>query len=293
MSTPGWLDRAGWPYAPRFVALPEGRLHYVDEGSGDTVVLVHGTPTWSYEWRHVIAALGNAHRIVAIDHLGFGLSERPTGVGYAPEDHARRFRAAMSHLAPADPITLVVHDFGGPIALDWALDHADRLARVVVVNSWMWSFDDDPAMRRKAAMIRGTVGRWLYRRLNASLRLIMPSAYGDRRRLTPAIHEQYLRVFPDPDSREQVLFALATSLLGSSAFFDRLWQRRDQLDGVPVHLLWGMRDSAFPPSVLGRWQQALPGAHTTRIEAAGHWPHEEEPEAFVRALERVWTIDRG
>ena len=293
MSTPEWLDRAGWPYTPRFVALPEGRLHYVDEGTGDTVVLVHGTPTWSYEWRHVIAGLKGAHRMVALDHLGFGLSDRPSDAGYAPEDHARRFRAAMAHLAPADPITLVVHDFGGPIALDWALDHAARLARVVVVNSWMWSFDDDPSMRRKAAMIRGAVGRWLYRRLNASQRLIMPSAYGDRRRLTPAIHEQYLRLFPDPDSRERVLFALAKSLLGSSVFFDRLWQRRDQLAGVPVHLLWGMRDTAFPSSFLERWQQALPHAHTTRIDAAGHWPHEEEPEAFVRALQRVWTTDGG
>ena len=96
--------------------------------------------------------------MVALDHLGFGLSDRPADAGYAPEDHARRFRAAMAHLAPADPITLVVHDFGGPIALDWALDHAARLARVVVVNSWMWSFDDDPSMRRKAAMIRRRAG---------------------------------------------------------------------------------------------------------------------------------------
>lgn len=293
MSTPEWLDRAGWPYTPRFVALPEGRLHYVDEGKGDTVVLVHGTPTWSYEWRHVIAALKGTHRMIALDHLGFGLSDRPGDAGYAPEDHARRFRAAMAHLAPADPITLVVHDFGGPIALDWALDHAARLARVVVVNSWMWSFDDDPSMRRKAAMIGGALGRWLYRRLNVSQRLIMPSAYGDRRRLTPAIHEQYLRLFPDPDSRERVLFALAKSLLGSSVFFDRLWQRRDRLAGVPVHLLWGMRDTAFPPSFLERWQQALPHAHTTCIDAAGHWPHEEEPEAFVGALRRVWTTDGG
>ena len=197
MSRPDWLDRVGWPYQARWIAVPEGRLHYVDEGAGDTVVLVHGTPTWSYEWRHAIAGLRGGHRVVALDHLGFGRSDRPADAGYAPEDHARRFRAFMTHLAPSAPITLVVHDFGGPIALDWALAHVDRLARLVVVNSWMWSFDDDPSMRRKAAMIRGAVGRWLYRRLNASQRLIMPSAYGDRRRLTPAIHEQYLRRFPE------------------------------------------------------------------------------------------------
>jgi haloalkane dehalogenase len=293
MIMPDWLDRAGWPYAPRFLALADGRLHYVDEGTGDMVVLVHGTPTWSYEWRHVIARLKGAHRMVALDHLGFGLSERPAGVGYAPEDHARRFRAAMAQLAPTDPLTLVVHDFGGPIALDWALDHTARLTRLVVVNSWMWSFGDDPSMRRKAAMLRGALGRWLYRRLNVSQRLIMPSAYGDRRLLTAAIHEQYLRLFPDADSREQVLFALAKSLLGSRLFFDRLWQRRGRLAGVPVHFLWGMRDSAFPSSFLERWQQAVPHAHTTRIDAAGHWPHEEQPEAFVRALQAVWTMDEG
>ena len=222
-----------------------------------------------------------------------GCSDRPADAGYAPEDHARRFRAIIEHVAPSGQFSLVVHDFGGPIALDWALDHVDRLTRLVVVNSWMWSFENDLSMRRKAAMIRGAVGRWLYRRLNASQRLIMPSAYGDRRRLTPAIHQQYLRVFPDPDSRERVLFALAQSMLGSSAFFDGLWQRRARLASVPVHLLWGMRDSAFPPSILERWQRALPHARTTAFASAGHWPHEEEPDAFVRALQGIWTTDAG
>jgi haloalkane dehalogenase len=287
MSTPDWLDRVGWPYLPRWTSLPEGRLHYVDEGAGDVVVLVHGTPTWSYEWRHAVAGLRGTHRVIALDHLGFGLSDRPAGAGYTPEDHARRFRAFVDHVAPSGPVTLVVHDFGGPIALDWALDHVDRLTRVVVVNSWMWSFEDDPSMRRKAALIRGALGRWLYRRMNASLRLIMPSAYGDRRRLTPAIHQQYLQLFPDPGSRERVLFALAQSMLGSSAFFDALWQRRARLAAVPVHLFWGMRDSAFPPALLARWQRAVPHARVTKFPTSGHWPHEEEPEAFVRALQRL------
>jgi len=139
-------------------------------------------------------------------------------------------------------------------------------------------------MRRKARLAAGPLGRWLYRRLNASQRLIMPSAYGDRTRLTPEIHRQYLSVFPDADSRERVLFALAQSLLGSSAFFDRLWQRRARLGSVKVHLVWGMRDSAFPPYLLERWQQACPHASTVRIADAGHWPHEEAPEAVLEAL---------
>jgi haloalkane dehalogenase len=289
METPPWLDRQAWPWATRSIDLPEGRIHYVDEGTGAPMVLVHGTPTWSFEWRHVIAALAGHGRTLALDHLGFGLSERPAAAGYRPEDHARRFAAWLGRVVPDESIHLVVHDFGGPIALDWALRHVDRLRSVTVLNSWMWSFDDDRAMRRRARLIDSAVGRFLYRRLNASLRLIMPSAYGDRRKLTPDIHRQYLAVFPDAESRERVLFALARSLLGSSDFFDALWQRRDRLARVPIELVWGMRDSAFPPYILQRWQRAMPHAHTTAIAGAGHWPHEEEPAAVVEALRRVIT----
>jgi len=284
MTSPVWLDRAAWPYVPRVHEGDGVRLHYVDEGSGQPVVLVHGTPTWSFEWRHVIAALRGAARFIAPDHLGFGLSDRPAGAGYRPEDHARRFRAFIDAVCPAGPLTLVVHDFGGPIALDWALDHPERLAHLVVINSWMWSFDDDPSMTRRARFAGSAIGRWMYRRLNASQRLIMPSAYADRRRLTPAIHQQYLDVFPDPDSRERVLFALAQSLLASREFFDGLWQRRAFLADVDLHLVWGTRDSAFPPSMADRWQRTFPHARTTRIDAAGHWPHEEAPEAVIDAL---------
>lgn len=284
MNSPSWLDRQAWPFAPRWAETTDGLLHYVDEGSGTPVVLVHGTPTWSFEWRHVIAGRRSGQRMLALDHLGFGLSDRPPGASYRPEDHARRFREWVERVVPSGPIDLVVHDFGGPIALDWALDHVRRLRTVTVLNSWMWSFADDAAMRRKARLAGSALGRFLYRRFNASQRLIMPSAYGDRRKLTAAIHGQYLALFPDADSRERVLFALAQSLLGSSPFFDSLWQRRARLDGIPVHLIWGMRDSAFPPYILERWQRAFPHARTTTLERAGHWPHEEEPAGVVQAL---------
>jgi haloalkane dehalogenase len=287
MTPPPWLDRAAWPCAARSFDLGTARLHYVDEGAGAPVVLVHGTPTWSFEWRHVIAALRGEVRLIAPDHLGFGLSDRPDGAGYRPEDHAARFRTFIDGVCPNGPLTLVVHDFGGPIALDWALDHPERIAHLVVINSWMWSFDDDPGMRRKARLAGSALGRWMYRRLNASQRLIMPSAYGEKRRLTPEIHRQYLEVFPDADSRERVLFALAQSMLGSRVFFDGLWQRRARLANVDVHLVWGTRDSAFPPTMLTRWQEAVPHAYTTRIGEAGHWPHEEAPEAVIGALSRA------
>lgn len=286
-SAPAWLDRTGWPYAACGVDTGDGVQHYVDEGQGPPVLLVHGTPTWSYEWRHVIAALRGRHRVIAMDHLGFGLSERPGGAGYRPEEHARRFRRFVDAVCPSGPLTLVVHDFGGPIALDWALDHPERLAHLVVTNTWMWPFDDDAAMRRGARFIGSPIGRWMYRRLNASLKLIMPSAYADKRRLTPAIHAQYLNVFPDADSRERVLFALAQSLLGSSAHYASLWARRERLRAVDTHILWGLKDSAFQPHILERWKSTVPPARVVTFDDAGHWPHEESPEAYVRALAAI------
>jgi haloalkane dehalogenase len=286
-ATGRWPDAETWPWAPRWVELGEGRLHYVREGEGPRVVLVHGTPTWSYEWRHVIRALSPGHEVVAVDHLGFGRSDRPMSADYSPEGHAARFRQAMATLAPTGSVALVVHDFGGPIALDWALDHVERLSALVVVNTWLWPLVDDPAMARTARMAGGGLFRFLYRRFNASLRLIMPSAYADRRRLTRAIHAQYLAPFADADARDRVLFTLAKSLAGSTEFYASLWQRRERLAGVPAAVFWGMKDPALKASLLERWREAVPHADVRRFDDAGHWPQEEVPDQFATALREV------
>jgi haloalkane dehalogenase len=282
-SVPAWLDKQAYPFASRWVDVGVGKLHYVDEGQGPVILFVHGTPTWSFEYRHLIAELRATHRCIAVDHLGFGLSDRPADAEYTPEAHAQRLRAFVDKLG-LTRFTLVVHDFGGPIGLPLALDGSGRVERVVVLNSWMWSFTDDAEMTKRARMVAGGFGKFLYRRLNASLKLITPSAYGDRRKLTKAIHRQYLEVFPDPDSRERVLYALALSLLGSSAHYEGLWQRRAELAKVPVLIVWGVKDSAFRPRQLAKWREAVPTAQVVEVPTSGHWPHEEEPQAVLAAL---------
>jgi haloalkane dehalogenase len=111
----------------------------------------------------------------------------------------------------------------------------------------------------------------------------MPSVYGDRRKLTPAIHGQYLAPFPDAGSRGQVLWPLARALLGSSAHYRSLWERRDRLD-QPALIVWGLRDSAFRPEQLARWRQLLPHAQVLALPEAGHWPHEEAPAEVLAAV---------
>ena len=290
--TPAWLDRAAYPFAPHWADLTFGRLHYVDEGDGDTLLLVHGTPTWSFEFRHLIKALSRQYRCVAPDHLGFGLSDRPHDATYTPEAHAARLEAFVAHLG-LDRVTLIVHDYGGPIGLPLALADHSRVARLVLVNTWMWPFDDDPDMLRKARLAGGPVGRLLYNYANASLRLIMPSAYGDRSTLTPAIHRQYLEVFRDRRARVAVLHALARALLQSRAFYADLYARIDRLRDLPALIIWGMKDTAFVPSQLMRWETHLPQAEVRRLPFAGHWPHEEAPDEVLDAVEAFLARTRS
>jgi haloalkane dehalogenase len=289
-TAPRWLDREAFPFRSRWLEIAAGRLHYVDEGRGPPILFVHGTPTWSFEWRHLIRALRDGYRCIGVDHLGFGLSDRPRDAAYTLEAHADRLRAFVERLG-LTRLTLVAHDFGGPIALPLAEEVPSRIARLVMINSWMWSLADDPEMRRRARILDGRVGRILYRRFNFSLRRLMPGAYGDRRKLTPAIFRQYLAPFRDPDARERVLWPMARALTAEPGFFDRLWRERARLALLPALVIWGLKDRALRPRHLARWEEALPQAALTPVADAGHWPHEEAPGTVLGALQRFLAGD--
>ena len=279
-----WLDRDAYPFVSRYMQLSEGKVHYLDEGQGEPILFVHGTPSWSFEYRELIRELSTSRRCIALDHLGFGLSERPPLFGYRPEDHARVFAGFVAKLG-LERFTLVVHDFGGPIALPFAEAHPERIARLVVSNSFMWPIQD-AKLARQARFAGSAFGRLLYRYLNFSLRVLMPFAYGDKRRLTPRVHAQYLAPFRAKVARERVLWTLARSLLGSHEHYAALWAQRGRLLNIPALILWGVRDRALPAHYLERWQQALPQAQTEKLGDAGHWPHEERPQRVLEVLQR-------
>jgi haloalkane dehalogenase len=150
----------------------------------------------------------------------------------------------------------------------------------------MWPFDDDGEMVRRGRLAGGMLGRLLYKYANASLRLLMPSAYGDRKKLTQAIHRQYLEVFRDRHARLEVLHALARAILDSRHYYADLYAQADRLRRFPALIIWGMKDIAFQPHQLTRWQALLPDAEVCRLGSAGHWPHEEESAAVVDAVTR-------
>jgi len=159
------------------------------------------------------------------------------------------------------------------------------VSRLIVMNSWMWSFVGDPHVERGARVMGGAFGRWLYRAFNASLRIITPYAYADRKKLTRRIHAQYLAPFAGIDSRERVLWTLAQALLGSSDFYADLWDRRADLRDLSALIVWGTRDRALPHRYLDRWREALPRAEAVELPV-GHWPQEEAPEQVLAAVRR-------
>jgi haloalkane dehalogenase len=289
---PDPVDRAAYPFKSRWMDLSAGRMHYVDEGEGDPFLLVHGTPTWSFEWRHLIRAFAPTHRCIAADHIGFGLSDRPPNFSYTPEAHAENLARFVERLDPG-PFTLIVHDYGGPIGLPLCLRHPERVERLVLLNTWMWSFTGDRDMERKARIAGGRLGRLLYRWANLSLRVITPQAYADKSKLTREIHRQFLERFPDRWSREAVLWSLAKALLGSSRYYDSLWREREKLRGRPALIVWGMKDPAFQPRQLARWREVLPSARVMELEDVGHWPHEEAPDRVISEIRDFLSHEDG
>jgi haloalkane dehalogenase len=152
-------------------------MHYVDEGRGDdAILLAHGTPRAIVAWRPITSASVSP--------------TVPRPFAYTPEAHAAALAEFVDRLG-LDRFTLVVHDFGGPIGLPLALRSPSPVQRLVILNSFAWPIDDDPKLARGARLLGGAAGRLLYRYANVSQRLIMPAAYGDKRKLTPAIRRQY------------------------------------------------------------------------------------------------------
>jgi haloalkane dehalogenase len=286
---PTWLDRDAYPFPSRFLELSGGaRMHYVDVGTGDPVLFVHGTPTWSFEWRHQIRALAPRFRCIAPDNLGFGLSDRPRDGDYTPEWHSGNLADFVDRLGLSG-LTLVVHDYGGPIGLPLVLDRPGLVRRLVLLNTFMWSLRGDPGVERALRIVGGRFGRFLYRRLNFSLKVIVPSAYADRRKLTREIHGQYLAPFQDAWSRGAVLWPLARALAASDDFYRSLWSKRSALGRIPALIVWGTKDPAFRPNQLQRWKEAVPQADVVELPV-GHWPQEEAPEEVTRAIERLLSV---
>ncbi len=280
-----WLDKAAYPFASHYLTLPDGaKLHYIDEGDPQhpTLLFVHGTPVWSFVYREFIRQLSPYFRCVAFDHIGFGLSDKPTQYAYTPQQHRQNMAALVEHLH-LDNFTLIVHDFGGAIGLDYATQNADKIERLVLFNTWCWSNESDADFEKFKKILGSPLLPFLYKYFNFSPRFLIPQAFGDRSKLTKAIHWQYRAPFANASQRMGAL-GFAKSLLHDQSHFETIWERRDALREKPALLLWGMKDTFLKPAFIDRFRQMFPYNMLVQFPSAGHFVQEEAPQEAIQAM---------
>ncbi len=257
-------------------------MSYVDEGEGEPIVMVHGNPTWSFEFRSVINHFSTTHRCIAPDHIGFGLSDKPSDWDYLPQQHAENLERMLESL-DLENITLVVNDWGGPIGLSYAIRRPDKIKNVVVTNTWLWSVKSDWYYQGFSRFMGGAIGRWLIRKYNFFANTIMKMAYGDKGKLTPQIHQQYLMPLAIPEERKGC-WVFPKQIIASSAWLTELWSQRDVLDDKVKLIAWGMKDIAFREKELNHWSRHFPDAKVVRYPDGGHFVPDENSAALITEM---------
>lgn len=268
-----WFDKSLYPFQSNYFQIGNKKLHYIDEGKGDPILFVHGTPAWSFLYREQIKELSKSHRCVAPDHIGFGLSDKPTDFEGTPQAHSQNLEKLVNHL-DLQNITLVVHDFGGPIGLSFAIANPERIKRVVLMNTWLWETKTNPDVVKVDKVLNGWLGRFMYLNLNFSPKVLLKQAFYDKAKLTKAIHQHYTNVFPNKNNRYSLL-NIGLALAGSSDWYQEQWENLDQLNDKPFLILWGMKDQFIKPEFLEKWQSRLSSAKVVKYDC-GHFLQEEK-----------------
>ncbi len=269
-----WLNTKEYPFAHNYLTVDGAQLHYIDEGLGEVLLFVHGTPSWSFEFRNVIKYLSKKYRCIALDHIGFGLSDKPAGYDYSIQNHTATLLKLINHLQ-LNQFTMLVHDFGGIIGLAAAEQIPDKISKLIILNTWCRSIQDEPEYKKMKGILGSPLMPILYRYFNFSAKYILPAAFGERSRLTPEVHQQYLKPFGNASERNGTV-AFAKSLLRDQDYYASIGKKLTVLKNKPVLIIWGMKDSFITEKHLLWMQEQFPAAEVVKYEDAGHFVLEEK-----------------
>ncbi|MGB4777666.1 alpha/beta fold hydrolase [Microbacterium sp.] len=284
---PDWVDRSLYPFTTHALEWDGHRIHYVDQGRGPALLMLHGNPTWSFVWRDVIGRLSDRFRCIAPDLPGFGLSEAPSGFDGRPESIAEVLTGFVEEL-DLDNVVLVAQDWGGPIGLSIVERMPERFAGLVLGNTWGWPVTGDRHFERFSALMGGAVGAWLTRRANLFVNAIIPAGH-KRRRPSADEMRHYRRALGTPQ-RRQASAIMPREIVRSAPFLARVESGLPALRSLPVLLIWAGRDIAFREIELDRWTRELPDATVVRIPDAGHFLQSDAPTEFADTI-RAWHRD--
>lgn len=280
--SPEWVDKNEYPFTSSWIDLKAGRMHYVEEGNGEVLIFLHGNPVWSYSFRKLIKAFSIEYKCIAIDHLGFGLSDKPKNFSYLPEDHSVNLEEFIVKKGLQN-ITLIVNDWGGPIGLNYAVNHPENIKRLVIFNTFMWSVKGDKHYERFSGFMGGSLGKFLNLQFNFFGNLVIPMAYGDKKRLTRENKFQLTHHTPIPKERKGV-WVFPKAIIGSSDWLDKIWQKRNTIANIPSILIWGGKDIAFRKKELETFQSFLKNSTTLELPDVGHYVQDEAGERVIEPI---------
>jgi haloalkane dehalogenase len=280
---PSWIPEDLYPFESHFANAGGSTVHYLDEGTGPPLLLLHGNPTWSFLYREIIGGLRDRYRCIAPDHPGFGLSRAAPGYGFTPAEHAAALEQLVLALGLED-ITMMVQDWGGPIGFSVATRHPARFAAFVIGNTWAWP-KADLGTQAFSRILGSRFGGYLILQRNFFVERAIPGSMR-LKTLSKEVMDAYRGPFPTPGSRRPV-HVFPHEILASRPFLEQIEQGLPALRDRPALILWPTRDVAFTRRERLRWESVFPNHQTVTLEGAGHYIQEEAPEQIVAAI-RGW-----
>jgi cis-3-alkyl-4-acyloxetan-2-one decarboxylase len=273
-----------YPFTSRYAIVNGLRMHYIDEGRGEPVIMLHGNPTWSFYFRKLILGLSGRYRAVAPDHIGCGLSDKPRSSAYAYrlKNRVDDLETLLGHLGLTRDITLVLHDWGGMIGAAYALRAVRRIARLIILNTAAFLKPADKPLPLALRLIRRSPLFAAAAVLGLNLFARGAARTASAKGLTPAVQKGLLAPYNSWDNRRATLkFVQDIPLAPQDPSFALARQVHDglqRLAGKPMLICWGAKDFVFDTDYLAEWQRRFPAAEVHRFPEAGHYVLEDEPE---------------
>jgi haloalkane dehalogenase len=286
-----------YPFEGKYLALDQHRMHYLDEGAGDPVVMVHGNPTWSIYYRNLVMALRDTHRCIVPDHIGCGYSDKPQDdtYDYTLSQRVADLETLLEDLGVTENITLVVHDWGGMIGMTYATRHPERIKRLVVLNTSAFHLPDTKPFPWPLWIVRNTpVGAFLVRGFNAFAG-IAARVCCTRNRMSKDLRRAYCAPYNSWQNRIATLrFVQDIPLRPGDRSYDIVSSVEENVGALrdkPILICWGLKDFVFDAHFLRKWEEAFPNAEVHRFEDCGHYILEDASEEVV-GLVQAFVNDR-
>jgi haloalkane dehalogenase len=266
-----------FPVEHSFLDLDGARIHYVDEGSGETLLLLHGNPSWSFLYRKMIPALRDEFRCVALDYPGYGMSEAPPGYGFTPPEHSAVLERFVERLHLSE-LTIMVQDWGGPVGLGFAGRRPDLVRGFIVGNTFAWPLNGDRRVELFSWIMGGPVGRVLTRAFNFVPRFFL--SRGLEHHAGPEVMGLYLAPWRDPARRKAAVIA-PRQLTQGSLFLRQVDASLAKLVDRPALIVWGAKDFAFGDRERQRFERVFPNHKTIVFPDASHFLQEDVGERIA------------